>query len=147
MDAPDSFRENHAEVADEPPAYWERLTRAVTEPAHSAMLLACVGDVVPGSTYALLDRDRAGRGRVGGMWVDPGWRRKGLGAALLSAVFDWARAHELTSLGLWAPAQHPAPMGLYESVGFRTTGADQPLGPDSQLTIIEMVCDLSLDRS
>jgi aminoglycoside 6'-N-acetyltransferase I len=34
-----------------------------------------------------------------GIWVDPGYRSRGAGAALLSAVEDWARARGFQELG------------------------------------------------
>ena len=52
-DAPESFGETAVEVEARPTSYWEDLTRSVTEP-----------------------------GRVGGMWVDPAWRRRGVGRLL-----------------------------------------------------------------
>jgi GNAT superfamily N-acetyltransferase len=89
-DAPESFGETAVEVEARPTSYWEDLTRSVTEP-----------------------------GQVGGMWVDPAWRRRGVGRLLLQAVFDWARGRELTRLGLWAPARSPAAIALYSRAGFR----------------------------
>ena len=76
------------------------------------------------------------------MWVDPAWRRRGVGRVLLQAVFDWARECELTRLGLWAPAQSPAAIALYSRAGFRETGVRRPLAPGSVLEIVEMECQL-----
>jgi GNAT superfamily N-acetyltransferase len=91
-DAPESFGVTFADAAAQPLSYWETLTRSLTEPAGSVMFLACEGDTVCGSTYGLLDRERRDAGRVGGMWVDPAWRRQGVGRALLQAVVAWAGA-------------------------------------------------------
>ena len=141
-DAPDSFGETFAESEAQPLAYWEDLTRSVSEPGRHVMFLACEGPAVHGSTYGLLDRDRSDAGRVGGMWVEPSWRRQGLGRALLQAVFTWARERKLTCMLLWAPAHSPAAIGLYGQVGFHETGGRRPLPTNTALEIIEMVCDL-----
>src|SRR5262249_25375605 len=82
-DAPDSFGETFAAAAVRPISYWEELTRSVTEPGGDVMFLAYEGDDVLGSAYGLLDRARTDAGRVGGMWVGPDWRRRGVGRALL----------------------------------------------------------------
>ena len=103
-EAPDSFGETFAGAAARPSSYWEDLTRSVSESVRHVMFLAYEGNDVLGSTYGLLDRDRRDRGRVGGMWVDPAWRRRGVGRALLQEVFSWAREHGLSQLGLWAPS-------------------------------------------
>src|SRR5271169_4832048 len=80
-EAPDSFGESFADAAARPSAYWEDLTRSLTESGRQAMFLAYEGSEVLGSAYGLLDRDRSAVGRVGGMWVAPAWRRRGVGRA------------------------------------------------------------------
>ncbi len=107
------------------------------------MFLAGEGDEPCGSTYGLLDRDQAEAGRVGGMWVEPAWRRRGVGRALLQAVFGWARQRGLRRLGLWAPAHNPAALALYRQAGFRETGRRRPWPTDSTIQIVEM--DVLLD--
>ena len=141
-DSPDSFGETFADVVARPTSYWEDLTRSVTEPERHVMFLACEGEHVLGSTYGLLDREQSEAGRVGGMWVDPAWRRRGIGRALLQEVFGWARARGLSCLGLWAPGHRPATISLYRQVGFRETGNCRPLPTNPSFQIVEMVCEL-----
>ena len=137
-EAPDAFGETFAAVAARPSSYWEDLTRSVTEPERHVMFLAHEGDDVLGSTYGLRERGKSDAGRVGGMWVDPGWRRRGIGRALLQQVFNWAREHGMIRLRLWAPAHSPAALSLYGQAGFRETGERRPLPTNPALQIIEM---------
>lgn len=137
-DSPDSFGEALADVVAQPTSYWEDLTRSVTEAGRHVMFLACEGEHVLGSTYGLLDREKSEVGRVGGMWVDPAWRRRGVGRALLQEVFGWARERGLSRLALWAPAHSLAPRGLYRQAGFRETGHFRPLPTNPSLQIVEM---------
>lgn len=141
-DAPDSFGETFADTAARPASYWTELTRSVTEPGRHVMFLACEAGQVRGSTYGLLDRERSETGHVGGMWVEPSWRRHGVGRALLQHVFGWARGRGLSRLALWAPAQSPAAMALYHQAGFRETGNHRPLPTNLSLRIVEMECEL-----
>jgi GNAT superfamily N-acetyltransferase len=141
-DAPDCFGETFAEAQTQPQSYWEDLTRSVTEPGRHVMFLACEGEDVHGSTYGLLDRERSDAGRVGGTWVEPSWRRRGIGRALLGAVFAWGRERKLKYLGLWAPAHKTGAIALYAQAGFRETGHRRPLPTNPELEIVEMVCDL-----
>jgi GNAT superfamily N-acetyltransferase len=137
QEAPDSFGETFADAVARPSSYWENLTRSVTEFGH-VMFLAYEGDDVLGSTYGLLDRDQSEVGRVGGMWVEPTWRRRGIGCALLQQVFHWAREHGLRRLALWAPSHSPAALALYGQAGFRETGKRRPLPTNPTLQILEM---------
>lgn len=138
QEAPDSFGETFADVAARPSSYWEDLTHSVTEPGRHVMFLAYEGPDVLGSIYGLRERDQREVGRVGGMWVDPAWRRRGVGRALLQQVFNWASEHGLSRLRLWAPAHSPSALSLYGQAGFRETGKRQPLPTDPGLQIVEM---------
>lgn len=137
-ESPDSFGETFADVAARSASYWEDLTRSVTEPGRHVMFLACDGEHVLGSVYGLVDRERREAARVGGMWVDPAWRRRGVGRALLQEVFSWARERGLGRLGLWAPAHSPAAFSLYRQAGFRETGNRRPLPTNPSLHVVEM---------
>jgi GNAT superfamily N-acetyltransferase len=146
QEAPESFGETFADVAARPSSYWEDLTRSVTEPERHVMFLAYEGVDVLGSTYGLRDRDQSEVGRVGGMWVDPAWRRRGVGHALLQEVFGWAREHGLRRLRLWAPAHGVAALSLYRQAGFRETGQHRPLPTNPSLQIVEMEAPVLLSR-
>jgi GNAT superfamily N-acetyltransferase len=141
-DAPDSFGETIAEAAARPASYWEQLTRSVTQPGQDVMFLACDGHDVVGSAYGLVDRARPDAGRVGGMWVEPAWRRHGVGRALLREVIDWGRARAFRRLGLWAPDHDPGTIALYSRAGFRQTGDRRPLPTNPSLSIIAMEIEL-----
>ena len=138
QEAPDSFGETFADVASRPLAYWEELTRSVTESGRHVMFLAFEDNDVLGSTYGLLDRGQSEVGRVGGMWVEPAWRRRGVGRALLQQVFSWARERGLSRLALWTPSHSPAALLLYRQAGFRETGKRRPLPTNLTLETLEM---------
>ena len=141
-DAPDSFGEDAAEAEARPSSYWEDLTRSVTEPGRHVMILACDGDTICGSTYGLRDLESSDAGRVGGTWVAPSHRRRGVGKALLDAVISWARGHGLRRVRLWAPAACAAALALYRRVGFIDTGHRRPLPTNAALQIVELECML-----
>ena len=141
-DSPDSFGETASEAEARPRSYWEELTRSVTEPNRHVMFVAFEGDAIVGTTYGLLDRQRNDAGRVGGMWVAPSQRRRGVGGALLAAVLAWARERGLKRVGLWAPASEPAAIALYFRAGFKDTGRHRPLPNKADLRISEMEIEL-----
>jgi ribosomal protein S18 acetylase RimI-like enzyme len=70
------------------------------------------------------------------MWINevavaPAHRRRGLGKALLSALFEVARTHKCTEAWVLTDRANPAAMALYSSVG-GTEGADHE-GPSDQM--------------
>lgn len=141
-DAPDSFADRFADISARPASYWQELTRSVTTGDRHVMFLACSDTAVSGSAYGLLDAERFGMGRVGGMWVEPGSRGRGIGAALLDAVIAWARGRGLTQLELWAPAHRAAALRLYRAGGFSETGARRAMPGRPDVEIVEMRRDL-----
>ena len=141
-DSPDSFGETASEAEARPHSYWEDLTRSVTEPNRHVMYVAFEGDTILGTTYGLLDLERNDAGRVGGMWVVPSQRGRGVGRALLAAVLVWARERGLKRVGLWAPASEPAAVALYAHAGFKDTGRHRPLPTNTDLRISEMEIEL-----
>jgi ribosomal protein S18 acetylase RimI-like enzyme len=141
-DSPESFAETAEEAEERPPSYWEELTRSVTDPDRHVMFLVSEGDAVLGSTYGLRDRDNRETARIGGMWVAPSHRRRGVGRTLLQAALTWAREQGFKRVGLWAPATNPAAFSLYRQAGFRETERRKPLRADATLQIVEFESDL-----
>ena len=137
-DAPTSFRDTYAEIAVHPSSYWDRLTRSVTEPGKNVAVLAYEEDKPIGLVFGLIDPLQSKVGRVGGMWVDPMWRRRGIGAALLHEVARWARERGFERLRLWCVVDSVGPNSLYRKLGFQETGNQQPLSAESTLRVAEM---------
>ncbi|HJY76068.1 MAG TPA: GNAT family N-acetyltransferase [Burkholderiales bacterium] len=131
-----------AEVEARPASYWEELTRSVTEPGRHVMFVACEGDAVRGSIYGLRDAEGSAAGRVGGSWVEPPYRRRGIGNALLRAVISWARVERLELLRLWAPAASAGALAFYRQAGFSETGQRRPLPTNAALEVVELQCRL-----
>jgi GNAT superfamily N-acetyltransferase len=141
-DSPDSFRETASEVEARPRSYWEHLTRSVTERNRHVMFVAFESDAAVGTTYGILDHKTSDAARVGGMWVDPSQRRRGIGRALLTAVLAWARERGLKRVGLWAPMSEPAAVALYSRAGFKGTGRQRPMPGNADSQIVEMEIEL-----
>jgi GNAT superfamily N-acetyltransferase len=141
-DAPDSFGGTIEKEASEPLEYWEALTKSVSDAGRNVLFLACEDAKVHGMAYGLRDRESSDGARVGGMWVDPLMRRRGVGRQIMSAVIDWARVQGLTHIGLWAPVDSAAAIGRYRQAGFRETEKRGQLRVGSALGIVEMARDL-----
>ena len=130
-DAPDAFASTlEAEVAF-PAEVWRQ--RAEGGPA-AANFIARQGGLDIGLAAVFAEPDAPGRMHLVSMWVDPGYRRRGVARALVGQVVRWAadrRAHEVV---LWVADHNTAARRLYEQIGFRPTGRRQPLPSNLALT-------------
>lgn len=58
-----------------------------------------------------------------GLSVAEGWRRRGVGRALMTALIGWCRGHpDIERVCLWVFADNEPALGLYRSLGFVEEG-------------------------
>jgi GNAT superfamily N-acetyltransferase len=76
------------------------------------------------------------------MFVDSSQRGRGVGAALVERVTEWARGIGAKSLHLWATSTNRSAIALYERCGFTPTGQSRPLEHTPSLREVAMVRDL-----
>jgi ribosomal protein S18 acetylase RimI-like enzyme len=123
-DAPNAFASTlEAEVAF-PDEAWRQ--RAKGGPA-SANFIAREGGVDVGLAAVFAEPEAPGRMHLVSMWVDPRYRRRGVAHALVGQAVRWAAERRAREVILWVADHNTAAQRLYEQIGFRPTGARQPL--------------------
>jgi len=137
-ESPDAFGDSLAGATARPDSYWTEMIRSVTEPDRHAMFLAEEAAAAAGIAFGLVDRERADRAHLGGMWVDPAARRRGVGRALVDAVLAWARERGFGDVVLWVAEGNAAAAALYERAGFTRTGGRDHLASNPSLSTCEM---------
>jgi GNAT superfamily N-acetyltransferase len=75
------------------------------------------------------DGDATAAAALTAMWVDPRYRRQGIGDALVQRIVQWARETGYGELFLWVVDGNGSAERLYERNGFRRTGAVQDVRP------------------
>jgi GNAT superfamily N-acetyltransferase len=75
------------------------------------------------------DADTSGTAAMTAMWVDPRFRRHGVGDLLVKTVVEWARSAGYVEMLLWVADGNASAERLYERNGFRGTGAVQEMRP------------------
>lgn len=105
----------------------------------NAVFLARVGGAPAGSaTYSEYGITDPGECALYGMWVDPRFRRMGVGHALVQAVVARARAVGRRRVVLYVVADNTGARLLYQREGFVATGRRVPYPHDVQLSEDEM---------
>jgi len=66
---------------------------------------------------------------VTAMWVDPRFRRQGVGHLLLTTVLGWARADGYREVFLWVTEGNESAERLYVKHGFARTGETEEVRP------------------
>lgn len=86
-------------------------------------------DGVVAGTVSGGDADETGSAAMTAMWVDPEFRRAGVGDLLVKTVLDWARANAYSRMFLWVTEVNHDAERLYLRKGFERTGASQDVRP------------------
>lgn len=132
-------------LADSPGAFARTLDEERTRPERewrnraggSYVAVAPDGSWV-GMVGGLLEPESPQQAHLVGMWVAPDWRRRGVARRLAAAVIAWAEASGATEIHLWVAEANGSARALYDSLGFRPTGARQPLPSDPAVPEIMM---------
>ena len=139
LDSPTAFSSTYAKESPFPDEEW--MKRSVRWSSDgSAAFLAMDGDVARGIVGAY--EENAQCAQVISMWVDPEFRRAGVGKALIDAVVEWAGSRTVRELKLMVTGVNPGAIAFYERLGFRMTGTTAVYPNDATITEYEMVLKL-----
>jgi GNAT superfamily N-acetyltransferase len=135
-DAPDAFASTlERELEFDDTVFRTRLEDAATFFAVDAQ------GMFLGSVTGIDDRHELGGREVVAMWVAPEVRRRGVGAALIRAVIDWARRGGAPSIALWVANGNDPARRLYERLGFVDTGQRDVMRGEFEQTRLRMPLD------
>lgn len=90
--------------------------------------MAEVDGVVAG-TVSGGDGEATGAVSMTAMWVEPRFRRQGIGDVLVKHLVEWARSERYDVMFLWVTDVNVKAERLYERNGFVNTGAVQDVRP------------------
>lgn len=125
---PDAFCVLHAEELARGPGH----LAGVLESERRAIFAVEDGDELVGMVGVYLEERMRWRHRAGiwGMYLRASHRGRGLGAALLEAAVEFARAAGATQVHLSAESRQATAIALYTSRGFETWGVEPGAGID-----------------
>lgn len=126
LDTPSAFAKTHEEESTYPDSLWAARAEDNAAGDEHTTFFAFDGDECVG----LVGGHQAVNGDhidLVSMWTDPAARGKGVGAALVDAVVEWAADRPIE---LWVTRGNDDAQRLYERCGFAETGAVAPLPSD-----------------
>ena len=142
QDTPDAFGSTYAAEVALPDERWAMRVAAASGSGPDKALFAWDGDEVCGLAWCKVSASEPGMADLFQMWVAPGSRRRGVGAALLREAVAHARQAGATTLRLGVTVSEFPAMGLYRSFGFRPVGSPEPLRDGTGLMAQTMHLDL-----
>lgn len=132
-DSPDAFCSTLAEEAQRAPEAWEARLSVAAVSGRDYPLVAELGGAAVGMLYAKVDSADESVVNLFQVWVAPGSRGHGVGAALLREAIRWARARGARAVQLSVTSGDTPAVRLYVREGFRDLGAPVPRRPGSPL--------------
>jgi RimJ/RimL family protein N-acetyltransferase len=98
--------------------------KAINDNPRELLLLAEVGGRIVGNIdFHIAKRRRLAHTGEFGMSVQPGWRNRGIGNALLESLVEWADSvKEIEKIVLKVRADNPRAVALYKKHGFVQSG-------------------------
>ena len=137
QDAPLAFGSTYARESRFTDEEWSgRATNLDGEKAIG--LLSSSDNSYTGIAVCFLDENDGSLAHLYSMWVDPGMRRYGVGKRLVTAIEQWASAHQAKTLQLMVTNINNSAMAFYERLGFAKTGRTEPYPNDPALIEYEM---------
>ena len=97
-----------------------------------------------GMANCFILKDNPQTAELTGFWVAPEQRGTGIGAALVTAITDWAKSQGVKTLQAWVVEDNYPAVRFYEKLGFLDTGQRQPHTPEPTKQIKLLACALIL---
>ncbi len=102
---------------------WKHITRQYTSHSNSVTYFAFEDDAACGMSACVINGEQV---ELYAVWVDPAYRRKGVGRALIDFGRAWSQSKGATQLRVGIFADNPGAPAFYRSVGFIDSGLTDP---------------------
>lgn len=140
QESPDAFRTTFESQQNRPDSDWQR---QIDETAGSRLAEGFVAEVdgeAVGLLRCRLTQSDPPLGFIQTMWVEPRFRRRGIGSQLLTFGLNWLRDRGAGAIELDVNERNEAALDLYRSFGFEFTGYQELMREGSAHWIARMRC-------
>lgn len=138
QESPTAFSSTYAKESQLSNHEWMRRAVRWSGDGRDSIFIASDGEVACGIVGSFVEEGTPGIAQVISMWVDPAYRREGVGNALIDAVLNWNRSCCVREIKLMVTSINHGAIAFYERIGFRMTGVTGPYPNDPAITEYEM---------
>jgi ribosomal protein S18 acetylase RimI-like enzyme len=131
-DAPNAFGSTFAREEVFTDHEWADRLSAAAESATQLPLIAEHGERPIGLAWARIDPDDREIAALYQVWVDPGYRHRGVGRIVIEEALDWARSVGARQILLSVALGPGSALEFYQRLGFVEIGAPVPLRDGSR---------------
>jgi GNAT superfamily N-acetyltransferase len=124
QEAPYAFGSSYDREVDAPEDRWRQGLRERTR-----FVVEIDGNVAGTVSGGAAGESASASAAMTSMWVDPRFRRHGIGDLLVKTVIDWAQHAGYAHMFLWVADGNDAAEQLYVRNGFKRTGTQQDIRP------------------
>lgn len=142
QDTPLAFSSTYAKESLLPDEEWQRRAARWGGDENDAMFMAFEGEAVCGIVGSYVEQEQRERAVVISMWVDPAFRRGGVGKELIDAVATWNRGRGVRELALLVTCVNTGAIAFYERLGFVKTGVTGEYPNDPSIIEYEMMLEI-----
>ena len=119
---------------------WQQLTRQYASDPNSITYFAFEGEVPCGISACVVDGSEA---EMFVVWVDPAYRRKGIGSQLIEFARTWSELQGARKLKVGVFDDNPGALAFYRSAGFKDLGLIKPELSSEDRTVVLLTMNLS----
>lgn len=103
---------------------WQQITRQYAYHANSLTYFAFKNDFACGMSACVINREEV---ELFSVWVDPRYRKKGVGRALIDYGREWSRSRSALQIRVGVFEDNPGALAFYSSLGFNDSGQIDPV--------------------
>ena len=143
-ESPTAFSSTYAREWQLPDEEWVSRATLWGGQGTDSIFLAFDGGAACGIIGSYVEPGDRQRAQVVSMWVDPAYRRAGVGKALVDRVVEWNRLLGMREIALMVTSVNAGAIAFYERLGFAKTGVTGEYPNDPAITEFEMLLPILL---
>jgi ribosomal protein S18 acetylase RimI-like enzyme len=145
-ESPLAFSSTYAKESLLPDEEWQRRAARWSEAQNDAIFMAIENTVVCGIVGSYVEPEHRERAQVISMWVDPAYRRAGVGKKLIDSVIAWNRERGVRELALMVTGVNEGAIAFYDRLGFKRSGLTSEYPNNPAIIEHEMLMTLGESR-